>query len=147
MAGPTAAAYALRARSSARSSLPTELRGSWLSSAIRLPRDERLVVDGTRHDAWADNEAVADRCGRAGGRHGVVFDQHRGLGVLDDQGALVRRQAVIDRGKGGAKGPAAKNASRKAPWLGPSQATLSPRTTPRRLRPPASRRMRIASSA
>ncbi len=47
------------------------------------------------------SEAVANRGGRACGRHGVMLDQHRGLGVLQDQGTLVRRQAVVDRGKDG----------------------------------------------
>jgi len=43
--------------------------------------------------------------------------------------------------------PEANSASRNAGWLGPSQATRSPRPTPSRRRPLASRRTRLASSA
>ena len=71
--------------------------------ALRRVADERLVVDRALSRASADHQAVTNRSRRAGRRHGVMFDQHPGLGVLDDQGALVRWEAVIDRGKDGAE--------------------------------------------
>lgn len=44
-----------------------------------------------------------DRGGCPGGRHRVVLDQRPGLGILEDQGTVVRRQAVIDRGNDSAE--------------------------------------------
>ena len=96
----------------------------------------------------ADLDQVPDRGGNRRRRHRAVLDHDLRLGVREDR--RLSRPAPGDGSRGPARRPsrpAAKSDSRNAGWFGPSHATRSPRTTPRRRRPLARRRIRAASSA